>query len=85
MVCCSLRKLKDVCFPTIDDAHWLSNIESTHWLDHIKVSITFTSVHMNCIGVSSFTDTTHDTMCSGSVPADKFDLPLEESSVDLGN
>ncbi|KAK2188568.1 hypothetical protein NP493_128g03026 [Ridgeia piscesae] len=32
----SLRKLKDVCFPTIDDAHWLSNIEATHWLDHIK-------------------------------------------------
>ena len=33
----SLRKLKDVCFPTIDDAHWLSNIESTSWLNHIKV------------------------------------------------
>ncbi|KAL4230478.1 Myotubularin-related protein 2 [Mactra antiquata] len=32
----SLRKLKDVVFPTIDDAKWLSNIESTHWLDHIK-------------------------------------------------
>ncbi|VDI02786.1 Hypothetical predicted protein [Mytilus galloprovincialis] len=32
----SLRKLRDVVFPTIDDAHWLSNIESTHWLDHIK-------------------------------------------------
>ncbi|GFR72324.1 myotubularin-related protein 2 [Elysia marginata] len=33
----SLRKLKDVCFPTIDDAHWLSNIESTSWLNHIKI------------------------------------------------
>ncbi|XP_013412822.1 myotubularin-related protein 2 isoform X4 [Lingula anatina] len=32
----SLRKLKDICFPTIDDAHWLSNLESTHWLEHIK-------------------------------------------------
>ncbi|ELU08223.1 hypothetical protein CAPTEDRAFT_154749 [Capitella teleta] len=32
----SLRKLKDICFPTIDDSHWLSNIESTHWLEHIK-------------------------------------------------
>jgi len=32
----SLRKLKDFCFPTIDDQHWLSNIESTHWLEHIK-------------------------------------------------
>ncbi|CAL1545949.1 unnamed protein product [Lymnaea stagnalis] len=35
----SLRKLKEVCFPTIDDAHWLSNIESTHWLEHIKIII----------------------------------------------
>ncbi|KAK0050555.1 myotubularin-related protein 2 [Biomphalaria pfeifferi] len=33
----SLRKLKEVCFPTIDDSHWLSNIESTHWLEHIKI------------------------------------------------
>ncbi|CAG5114831.1 unnamed protein product [Candidula unifasciata] len=33
----SLRKLKEVCFPTIDDARWLSNIESTHWLEHIKI------------------------------------------------
>lgn len=32
----SLRKLKDVVFPTIDDSKWLSNIEATHWLDHIK-------------------------------------------------
>ncbi|OWF52926.1 myotubularin-related protein 2-like [Mizuhopecten yessoensis] len=32
----SLRKLRDVVFPTIDDAHWLTNIESTHWLDHVK-------------------------------------------------
>jgi hypothetical protein len=35
----SLRKLRDVVFPTIDDSHWLSNIESTHWLDHIKVHL----------------------------------------------
>ncbi|KAL5011392.1 hypothetical protein ScPMuIL_009943 [Solemya velum] len=32
----SLRKLKDVCFPTVDDNRWLSNIESTHWLEHLK-------------------------------------------------
>ncbi|KAL3880213.1 hypothetical protein ACJMK2_032470 [Sinanodonta woodiana] len=32
----SLRKLKELVFPTIDDSKWLSNIESTHWLDHIK-------------------------------------------------
>ncbi|KXJ22383.1 myotubularin-related protein 2 [Exaiptasia diaphana] len=33
----SLRKLKDICFPTIDDAHWLTNLENTHWLDYIKI------------------------------------------------
>lgn len=33
----SLRKLKDICFPTIDDVHWLTNLEGTHWLEHIKV------------------------------------------------
>ncbi|KAJ8028352.1 Myotubularin-related protein 2 [Holothuria leucospilota] len=33
----SLRKLKDICYHTVDDAHWLSNLESTHWLEHIKV------------------------------------------------
>lgn len=33
----SLRKLKDICYPTIDDVHWLTNLEGTHWLDYIKV------------------------------------------------
>ncbi|XP_043275245.1 myotubularin-related protein 2 isoform X2 [Venturia canescens] len=31
-----LRKLKELCFPTIDEARWLSGIESTVWLKHIK-------------------------------------------------
>lgn len=35
----SLRKLKDVVYPNIEDSHWLSNLESTHWLEHIKVSV----------------------------------------------
>ncbi|XP_026112656.1 myotubularin-related protein 2-like [Carassius auratus] len=33
----SLRKLKEVVYPTIEDSHWLSNLESTHWLEHIKL------------------------------------------------
>ncbi|XP_066496388.1 myotubularin-related protein 1 isoform X4 [Tiliqua scincoides] len=33
----SLRKLKEVVYPTIDDSRWLSNVESTHWLDHIRL------------------------------------------------
>jgi len=32
----SLRKVKEMCFPVIDDNKWLSNLESTHWLDHVK-------------------------------------------------
>ncbi|XP_063973236.1 myotubularin-related protein 2 isoform X3 [Diachasmimorpha longicaudata] len=32
----SLRKLKELCFPTIDEARWLSGLESTMWLKHIK-------------------------------------------------
>lgn len=26
----------EVCYPHIDNAHWLSNLEATHWLDHIR-------------------------------------------------
>uniref|UniRef100_A0A8C5HUC9 Phosphatidylinositol-3,5-bisphosphate 3-phosphatase MTMR2 n=1 Tax=Gouania willdenowi TaxID=441366 RepID=A0A8C5HUC9_GOUWI len=33
----SLRKLKDVVYPNIEDSRWLSNLESTHWLEHIKL------------------------------------------------
>lgn len=36
----SLRKLKEIVYPNIEDSHWLSNLESTHWLEHIKVSQT---------------------------------------------
>ena len=25
-----------MCFPVIEDAKWLSNLEATHWLDHVK-------------------------------------------------
>ncbi|XP_045123138.1 myotubularin-related protein 2-like isoform X3 [Portunus trituberculatus] len=32
----SLRKLQEVCYPHIDNSHWLSNLEATHWLDHIR-------------------------------------------------
>lgn len=32
----SLRRLKEVCFPIIDDSHWLSNVDGSHWLEHIK-------------------------------------------------
>ncbi|KAK0160024.1 hypothetical protein PV328_007471 [Microctonus aethiopoides] len=32
----SMRKLTELCFPTIDETRWLSGIESTMWLKHIK-------------------------------------------------
>ena len=31
----SLRKVKEVCFPVIDDQKWLSNIDNTQWLNHL--------------------------------------------------
>ncbi|CAD0195586.1 unnamed protein product [Chrysodeixis includens] len=32
----SLRKLKELCFPQIDQSRWFSGIEATCWLKHIK-------------------------------------------------
>lgn len=40
----SLRKLKEVVYPTIDEAHWLSSVDSTHWLEYIRVKSTSTSL-----------------------------------------
>ena len=31
----SLRKVRDMCFPVIDDTRWLSNIDNTQWLHHL--------------------------------------------------
>eukprot|EP00794_Sanderia_malayensis_P006847 gene6847-7616_t len=36
----SFRKLRDMCYPSIDDAHFLSNLESSRWLEHIKAVLT---------------------------------------------
>ena len=33
----SLRKLKEVVYPTIDEPHWLSSVDQTHWLEYIRV------------------------------------------------
>ncbi|KAJ1113365.1 hypothetical protein NDU88_001611 [Pleurodeles waltl] len=33
----SLRKLKEIVYPSIQEVHWLSQLESTHWLEHIKL------------------------------------------------
>ncbi|XP_041076534.1 myotubularin-like isoform X2 [Polyodon spathula] len=33
----SLKKLKDIVYPQVEEAHWLSSLESTHWLEHIKL------------------------------------------------
>lgn len=32
----SLRKLKEICFPQIDQTRWFSGIEASCWLKHIK-------------------------------------------------
>ncbi|KAK7130756.1 hypothetical protein R3I94_016036 [Phoxinus phoxinus] len=33
----SLRKLKEVVYPAIDQQHWFSSVESTHWLEYIRL------------------------------------------------
>ncbi|XP_036380105.1 myotubularin-like isoform X3 [Megalops cyprinoides] len=33
----SLKKLKDIVYPHVEEAHWLSSLESTHWLEHVKL------------------------------------------------
>ncbi|KAJ8348519.1 hypothetical protein SKAU_G00271080 [Synaphobranchus kaupii] len=33
----SLKKLKDIVYPQVEEAHWLSSLEATHWLEHIKL------------------------------------------------
>lgn len=32
----SLKKLKEVCYPLVDDQKWLSSIDNTLWLKHLK-------------------------------------------------
>ncbi|PRD25968.1 UNVERIFIED_CONTAM: Myotubularin-related protein 2 [Trichonephila clavipes] len=36
----SLRKLREVTFPSIDENNWLSSVDSTHWLEHIRFILT---------------------------------------------
>uniref|UniRef100_A0A673ITL1 phosphatidylinositol-3,5-bisphosphate 3-phosphatase n=1 Tax=Sinocyclocheilus rhinocerous TaxID=307959 RepID=A0A673ITL1_9TELE len=33
----SLRKLKEVVYPTMDEPHWHSAIDATHWLEYIRL------------------------------------------------
>lgn len=35
----SIVSFADICYPTIDDSKWLSNVEETRWLEHIKCVI----------------------------------------------
>lgn len=36
----SLRKLKEVVYPTIEEHRWHSAIDATHWLEYIRVNNT---------------------------------------------
>lgn len=45
MFACSLRKVKDMVYPAVDDVHFWSNLESTRWLDHIKVCMLSEPIH----------------------------------------
>lgn len=45
----SLKKLKDIVYPNVEESHWLSSLESTHWLEHVKVKYLSLSIHMNVV------------------------------------
>ena len=32
----SARKLQELCYPGMEDSHWLSSLASTQWLEHIR-------------------------------------------------
>ncbi|XP_036031229.1 myotubularin isoform X2 [Onychomys torridus] len=36
----SLKKVKDIVYPNVEESHWLSSLEATHWLEHIKLVLT---------------------------------------------
>uniref|UniRef100_A0A8I3WMJ2 Myotubularin n=1 Tax=Callithrix jacchus TaxID=9483 RepID=A0A8I3WMJ2_CALJA len=36
----SLKKVRDIVYPNVEESHWLSSLESTHWLEHIKLVLT---------------------------------------------
>ncbi|XP_039345371.1 myotubularin isoform X5 [Mauremys reevesii] len=42
----SLKKLKDIVYPNVEESHWLSSLESTHWLEHIKMLFS-KRIHLN--------------------------------------
>lgn len=52
----SLRKMKDVIYPTIDEAHWHSAIDQTHWLEYILVENLFFFLCLLYSQVSCMTD-----------------------------
>lgn len=50
----SLKKLKDIVYPNVEESHWLSSLESTHWLEHVKVKYLSLSIHMNVFDVDGY-------------------------------
>lgn len=50
----SLKKLKDIVYPNVEESHWLSSLESTHWLEHIKV--TFPRLFEKCLSKSGISN-----------------------------
>lgn len=35
----SLRKLKEVVYPSFDEQRWFSSVDATHWLEYLRVSL----------------------------------------------
>eukprot|EP00053_Salpingoeca_punica_P016132 m.150799 g.150799 ORF g.150799 m.150799 type:complete len:602 (+) comp16889_c0_seq3:270-2075(+) len=33
----SLKKVREICFPIVDDTHWFSQLDGTSWMKHAKI------------------------------------------------
>ena len=52
----SLRKVRDMCFPVIDDTRWLSNIDNTQWLHHLHCILHSAVMIADKVSFASFSD-----------------------------
>ena len=75
--------LQNICHPTLDDNHWLSNVESTQWLLHIKVGSLIFNLVRSCHFIVSVGTTAYiyfikyDLLADSKLPADSIIILMD--------
>ena len=75
--------LQNICHPTLDDNHWLSNVESTQWLLHIKVGSLIFNIVRSCHSIVSVRTTAYiyfieyDLLADSKLPADSIIILMD--------